>query len=148
MQSTFIISIWHTAYYSLNSNVQCSFLTHNDHMRIMWGTFMMCNNHMMLCWSPFRFWCTMITWLTFTTCDSHMTLHWPHFELSLPRSWEGSISVSAAQTEIDPKWPHKLTHCLDQHKHWSAMLSWLHKAVHDCGKLCIFGTHQDWGVKV
>ena len=36
-------------------------------------------------------------------CDGHMTLCSPCFKFCIPKSWNVSISVSAAQTEIDPK---------------------------------------------
>ena len=51
----------------------------------------------------FGFRCVMIMWLIFMTHDGLTTLCSLHFKLSFPNSWNGSISVSAAQTEIDPK---------------------------------------------
>ena len=52
------------------------------------------------------------------TCSSHMTsfqaqLHKPN-KLVTFQSQELSL-------KCDQKWLHSLTHCLDQHKHWSAM---------------------------
>ena len=67
-----------------------TFSMHDDHVLITWYT------HAMDTWH-------LLNTFQIPMCDGHMTLCWPHFELSLPKSRDGSISVSAAQTEIDPK---------------------------------------------
>ena len=74
------------------------------------------------------------------SCDLHlrrMVVTWPPFWAQL---YKPDKLVTFQSQELSLKCNQKrlycLTHCLDQHKHWSARLPWQHSPVHGHARLC------------